>query len=90
MESLLASTVAVALAEVGDKTQLLALVLAARFRKPWPIAAGILVATAANHTVAAWLGLVVADLLTPEVLRWVLIASFAAMAGWTLIPDKLD
>ncbi|MBM3555446.1 MAG: TMEM165/GDT1 family protein, partial [Alphaproteobacteria bacterium] len=49
-----------------------------------------LVATAANHTVAAWLGLVVADLLTPEVLRWVLIASFAAMAGWTLIPDKLD
>jgi Ca2+/H+ antiporter, TMEM165/GDT1 family len=84
------TTAIVAIAEVGDKTQLLSLLLVARYRKPWPILAGILVATLANHLVAAALGVWIEDLLEPRVLRWVLVASFAAMAVWTLIPDKLD
>ncbi|HEY5803744.1 MAG TPA: TMEM165/GDT1 family protein [Lysobacter sp.] len=84
------STGTVALAEIGDKTQLLALLLAARFRKPWPIVAGILVATLLNHALAAWFGTLVAQWLTPDVLRWVVAVSFLAVAIWTLKPDKLD
>ena len=86
----LTTTGLVAIAEIGDKTQLLSLLLAARFRKPWPILAAILVATIANHLLAAWLGLWLEQWLTAAVLRWVLGASFLAMAVWTLIPDKLD
>ena len=90
MEAFLISTGIVALAEMGDKTQLLALVLAARFRKPWPIVLGILVATLANHALAGALGAWVTTVLGPDVLRWVLGGSFIAMAVWMLIPDKLD
>lgn len=81
---------AVALAEIGDKTQLLALLLAARFRRPWPIAWGILVATLLNHALAAWLGALVAGWLTPGVLRWIVAGSFLAIALWTLKPDALE
>lgn len=84
------STGTVALAEIGDKTQLLALLLAARFRKPWPIIAGILVATLLNHALAAWFGTLVAQWLKPEILLWVVAASFFAVALWTLKPDQLD
>ncbi|MDI1236709.1 MAG: TMEM165/GDT1 family protein [Polaromonas sp.] len=90
MEAFLISTGIVALAEMGDKTQLLALVLAARFRKPWPIVAGIFVATIANHAMAGALGAWLTTLISPQTLRWILGASFLAMAGWMLIPDKLD
>ena len=86
----LISTGTVALAEIGDKTQLLALLLAARFRKPWPIIAGILVATLLNHALAAWLGACAAAWLQPETLRWIVAASFLAVAVWTLKPDTLD
>lgn len=86
----LVSAGAVALAEIGDKTQLLALLLAARFRRPWPIIAGILVATLLNHALAGWLGALVADWLTPGVLRWIVAGSFAAIALWTLMPDRID
>lgn len=86
----LVSAAAVALAEIGDKTQLLALLLAARFRRPWPIIAGILVATLLNHALAGWLGALVADWLTPGVLRWIVAGSFAAIALWTLMPDRID
>ena len=90
MEAFLVSTSIVALAEMGDKTQLLALVLAARFRKPWPIVLGILVATLANHALAGAVGSWVTTVLGPQALRWVLGLSFIAMAVWMLIPDKLD
>ena len=90
MEAFLVSTGIVALAEMGDKTQLLSLVLAARFRKPLPIVLGILVATLANHALAAAAGAWVTTMLGPQMLRWVLGASFIAMAAWMLIPDKLD
>jgi putative Ca2+/H+ antiporter (TMEM165/GDT1 family) len=90
LSAFLTITGVVAVAEIGDKTQLLSLLLAARFHRPWPILAGILVATVANHLAAAALGVWLEDLLAPQVLRWVLIASFVAMAIWTLIPDKLD
>ena len=90
MEALFVSTGVVALAEIGDKTQLLALLLAARFRKPGPIILGILVATLANHACAALLGATVAGLLQGETFRWILGASFIAMGLWTLVPDKLD
>jgi putative Ca2+/H+ antiporter (TMEM165/GDT1 family) len=90
MEAFLVSTGIVALAEMGDKTQLLSLVLAARFRKPWPIVLGILVATLANHGLAGAVGSWVTTFMGPDVLRWVLGASFIAMAAWMLIPDKLD
>ncbi|OEE65461.1 hypothetical protein A1OO_01335 [Enterovibrio norvegicus FF-33] len=90
MSVLAISITTVALAEIGDKTQLLSLLLASRYRKPVPIILAILFATLLNHAIAAWLGVVVADYLTPDVLRWVLIASFAVMALWILIPDKLD
>lgn len=90
MQALLLSTLAVAVAEIGDKTQLLALLLAARYRRPWPIVAGILVATLLNHALAAWAGALVARWLTPDVLRWVVAASFLAVALWTLKPDAID
>jgi len=90
MQAFLVSTGIVALAEMGDKTQLLSLVLAARFRKPWPIALGILVATLFNHALAGAVGSWVTTALGPDVLRWVLGGSFIAMAAWMLIPDKLD
>lgn len=90
MEAFLISTGLVALAEMGDKTQLLSLVLAARFRKPWPIVLGILVATLANHALAGAAGAWLTTLLGPQLLRWILGASFLAMAVWMLIPDKLE
>ncbi|MES2946069.1 MAG: TMEM165/GDT1 family protein [Pseudomonadota bacterium] len=90
MEAFLVSTGIVALAEMGDKTQLLALVLAARFRKPWPIVLGIFVATIANHAMAGALGAWVTTQIGPQMLRWILGASFIAMAVWMLIPDKLE
>lgn len=90
MEAFFVSTSIVALAEMGDKTQLLALVLAARFRKPWPIVWGILVATLANHALAGAAGAWITTLIGPQVLRWVLGVSFIAMAVWMLIPDKLE
>ena len=90
MEAFLVSTGVVALGEMGDKTQLLAMLLAAKFRKPVPIILGILVATLANHALAGALGDVVARALGPDVLRWVIGVSFIAMAGWMLIPDQVD
>jgi putative Ca2+/H+ antiporter (TMEM165/GDT1 family) len=90
MEAFLISTGIVALAEIGDKTQLLAFLLAAKFRKPWPIIAGILVATLANHGLAGALGAWITAMVGPQTMRWVLGVSFIAMAIWTLIPDKLD
>ena len=90
MESLLVSTGVVALAEIGDKTQLLAFLLAARFKKPLPIIAGILVATLINHGLAGALGAWITASLSPEVLRWVLGLSFLGMAVWTLIPDSIE
>ena len=90
LESLLVPTFIVALAEIGDKTQLLALLLAARFRKPWPIIWGIVVATLANHFAAGAIGNWVASFFSPATLSWILAASFVAVALWTLIPDKLD
>jgi len=86
----LISTGIVALAEVGDKTQLLAFMLAARFRRPLPIIAGILLATLLNHTLAAIFGNWLTSLLQPSVLRWILGASFLAMAAWIMVPDRLD
>ena len=90
MEALLVSTGIVALAEIGDKTQLLAFILAAKFRRPIPITLGILLATLVNHGFAGAVGSWITTLLGPETLRWVLGISFLAMAGWTLIPDKFD
>ncbi|MBV7561773.1 MULTISPECIES: TMEM165/GDT1 family protein [Pseudomonas] len=90
MESLFVPTLIVALAEIGDKTQLLALLLAARFRRPWPIIWGMVAATLANHLAAGAVGNWVAGLLSPALLSWILAASFIAVALWTLIPDKLD
>lgn len=90
MYAFLICTGLVALAEMGDKTQLLALLLAARYRKPLPILLAILLATLFNHALAAALGAWLAEFLNAQVLRWILAASFIAMAGWMLIPDKLD
>ncbi len=90
MESLFVSTAVVALAEIGDKTQLLAFVLAARFKKPVPIILGILAATLVNHGLAGALGAWITASIRPEMLRWVLGVSFLGMAIWTLIPDKID
>lgn len=90
MKSLVVSTGVVALAEIGDKTQLLAFILAARFKKPLPIILGILVATLINHGLAGALGAWITSTISPNVLRWVLGASFIAMAIWTMIPDKIE
>lgn len=90
MDSLLISTGVVALAEIGDKTQLLAFLLAARFKKPLPIILGILVATIFNHALAGALGAWITTVISPELLRWILGSSFIAMAIWTLIPDEIE
>ena len=90
MEAFLISTGVVALAEIGDKTQLLALVLAAKFRKPVPIILGILAATLVNHAMAGVAGAWISAAIGPVAMRWILGISFIAMAAWTLIPDKLD
>jgi putative Ca2+/H+ antiporter (TMEM165/GDT1 family) len=90
VEAFAVSTAAVALGEMGDKTQLLALVLAATFRRPWPIVGAIAVATLLNHAGAAAVGHWVASWMGPQTMRWVIGLSFLAMAAWLLIPDKLD
>jgi Ca2+/H+ antiporter, TMEM165/GDT1 family len=90
IQAFLASTAVVALAEIGDKTMLLAIVLAARLRAPWAILAGILVATLANHALAAFVGREVAGLLEAPWFRAAVALGFIAMAAWTLVPDKLD
>ena len=90
MESFLVSTGLVALAEIGDKTQLLALVLAARYRKAVPIIFGILIATLLNHAIAAAVGVWVTQFIEPQVLSWVLGIAFIAMGAWMLIPDKFE
>jgi putative Ca2+/H+ antiporter (TMEM165/GDT1 family) len=90
MEAFLVSTGAVALGEIGDKTQLLALLLAAKFRRPVPIILGILVATLVNHALAGAVGTAIAAWLGPETLRWIIGGSFIAMAAWMLIPDRID
>ena len=90
MEALFTSMAVVSLAEIGDKTQLLAIVLAARFKQPLAIVAGIFVATVANHFLAALIGTQAASLLDGPGFRLIVAASFIAMAAWTLIPDKLD
>ncbi len=90
MEPLLVSAGVVALAEIGDKTQLLAFILAARFKKPAPIILGILFATIVNHGLAGALGAWITASISPEVLRWVLGLSFIGMAAWTMIPDKIE
>ena len=90
MEALLVSTLVVAIAEIGDKTQLLAIILATRFKKPVPIILGILVATLANHALAATAGYWVSGLLSGLWFKWAIAVSFIAMAAWALIPDKAD
>ena len=90
MDALLTSTLIVALAEMGDKTQLLAVILATRFRKPLPIIGGILAATLANHALAAFAGVAAASLLDGVWFRYAVALSFVAMAAWTLVPDKAD
>ena len=90
LDALLVSTGVVALAEIGDKTQLLAFILAARFKKPLPIIVGILLATLINHGIAGLIGAWITSTINPEVLRWILGISFIGMAVWTLIPDKIE
>lgn len=90
METFFVSTGVVALAEIGDKTQLLAFLLAARFRRPTPIILGIFVATILNHGLAGAVGAWVTETISPDLLRWILGASFLAMAIWVLIPDKIE
>jgi Ca2+/H+ antiporter, TMEM165/GDT1 family len=90
LKAFLMSTGVVALAEIGDKTQLLAFILAARFKKPLPIIAGILCATLVNHGLAAALGTWITAVVSPEVMRWALGLSFIGMAIWTMIPDKIE
>ena len=90
MDAFLVSTGIVGLAEIGDKTQLLAFLLAARFRRPLPIVFGIFLATVANHAFAAAVGALVSELLGPNAMRWVLGLSFLGMAAWTMIPDQVD
>lgn len=90
MQALLVSSVAVAVAEIGDKTQLLALVLAARYRKPWPICIGIFVATLVNHALAGEAGVLLTQWLSPTTLRWIIGLSFLSVAVWALFPDKID
>ena len=90
MEALLTSTLSVAIAEIGDKTQLLALLLICRFKKPWPIIAGMLVATLLNHAGAAWIGEFISRWLDPRIMTWLVAGAFIAMAIWILVPDKMD
>ena len=90
MDAFLVSLGVVAVAEIGDKTQLLAFVLAARFRRPWPVIAGIAVATLLNHGIASWLGVFLAGFADAQWLRWLIGASFLLFAAWALIPDRLN
>jgi putative Ca2+/H+ antiporter (TMEM165/GDT1 family) len=90
LEAFLVSTAVVALGELGDKTQLLALVLATRFPRPWTIVTGIFVATLLNHTIAGWVGAWVRSAVPEHILKWLLAISFFAVAAWALKPDKLD
>ncbi len=90
MEAFLVSTTVVALAEMGDKTQLLAFVLAAKFKRPWPILLGILVATLANHALAGVVGVWLAGFVAPDTLRWIVAASFIGFGLWALVPDTLE
>ena len=90
LEAFAVSTGVVALGEVGDKTQLLSIVLAARYKRAWPIIAGILFATLANHTLAGLVGDAIARWLGPSALRWVVGLSFLGMAVWMLVPDEID
>jgi putative Ca2+/H+ antiporter (TMEM165/GDT1 family) len=90
VEALIVSTAVVALAEMGDKTQLLSFVLAARLKKRVPILLGIVLATLANHALAGWAGAWLASLVAPEVLRWAVALAFLAFGGWALVPDKLE
>jgi putative Ca2+/H+ antiporter (TMEM165/GDT1 family) len=90
MEAFLVSAGIVALGEIGDKTQLLALVLAARFQKPWPIIAGILIATLANHALAGLMGGMIQAIVPPGLLRWIVAFAFFAVAAWALRPDTFD
>ncbi|MGL5285496.1 Putative Ca2+/H+ antiporter, TMEM165/GDT1 family [Aeromonas sp. RU39B] len=90
MEALLTSTLSVAIAEIGDKTQLLALLLICRFRKPWPIVLGIFASTVLNHAGAAWIGEMISRWLDPKILTYLVAAAFIAMAIWILVPDKMD
>lgn len=89
-QALFVSTAVVAVGEIGDKTQLLALMLAARFRRPWPIVIGIAVATLANHALAGWVGNWVRATVPADVLKWLLAIAFFAVAAWALKPDTLD
>ena len=90
LEAFAVSTGIVAIAEIGDKTQLLSLVLASRFKRPWPIVAGILLATLLNHAAAGAIGAWLLQLVGEDRMRWILAVSFLAMAAWALVPDKLD
>lgn len=90
MEALFTSTLIVAVAEMGDKTQLLSFVLAARFKRPWPIVLGILLATLANHFLAGSVGAWLATLVSPQALKWIVALSFFAFGLWALVPDKLE
>ncbi len=90
MNAFLVSLVAVAIAEIGDKTQLLSLTLAAKYRRPWPICLGIFIATLLNHALAGEVGVLLAHWISPLMLRWIVTASFFVMAAWALVPDRLD
>jgi putative Ca2+/H+ antiporter (TMEM165/GDT1 family) len=90
MDAFLVSLVAVAIAEIGDKTQLLSLTLAAKYRRPWPICIGIFIATLANHTMAGGVGVLLAHWISPRALQWAVVVSFIGMSAWALIPDKAD
>jgi putative Ca2+/H+ antiporter (TMEM165/GDT1 family) len=90
VQALIVSFIAVAIAEIGDKTQLLSLTLAAKYRRPWPICIGIFLATLANHALAGEVGALLAHWISPRALQWAVAISFVAMAGWALIPDKAD
>lgn len=90
MEALFVSTALVALAEMGDKTQLLSFVLAAKLKRPWPIIGGIFVATLANHFLAGWVGAWLATLVSPTTLKWIVAVSFFVFGLWALKPDTLD
>ena len=90
MEIFFASTLLVAVAEIGDKTMLLAILLATRFKKPLPVIAGIFAATMANHALAAWAGSALAGIFTSDTFRYAIAIGFLLMAAWTLVPDKID
>jgi putative Ca2+/H+ antiporter (TMEM165/GDT1 family) len=90
MNAFLVSFVAVAVAEIGDKTQLLSLTLAAKYRRPWPICIGIFLATLANHAMAGGVGALLANWISPRAMQWAVVASFIGMSVWALIPDKAD